>query len=72
LVSNDGRAWEISVPRKLDGTDATMGITETVAVITQILVEASLLPMTDAMHVIEQAYARGLPGKLTPGTTYDS
>jgi hypothetical protein len=28
LVSNDGRAWEISVPRKLDGADATMGITE--------------------------------------------
>lgn len=71
LPSNEGRAWEVSVPRELDSKDVGRGIAQTVAVIAQVLLETSLLPLADANKRIEDAYKAGLVGKLTPNTSYD-
>ena len=71
LPSNDRRAWVVSVPRHLDDKDIGRGISETIAVVAQVLMEISLLPSKDANQRIEDAYKAGLAGKLTPNTTYD-
>jgi len=71
LPSNDGRAWEVAVPRQLSSDDLDRGISETVGVVVQVLVEVSLLPLQDAKQRMEDAFKAGLPGKLTPNTTYD-
>jgi hypothetical protein len=71
LPSNDGRAWEVSVPRHLKTGEFSSGIIETFAIVAEVLSEVSLLPIEGAQRRIEDAFKAGLSGKLTPNTTYD-
>lgn len=75
-ASNDGRKWTVTLMAEPDevqpGLTATPNHeTELLAVLTHILLDASLLPPDAYMAEIEDAFQRGLPHKLGAGRPYD-
>lgn len=70
--SNDGRDWLIRLaPYKGDALDPDSTQIELLGVISQILLDASLLPAGDYFKQIEDAFRRGLTHKLGSVRPYD-
>jgi hypothetical protein len=73
VSSNDGRRWHVGLPFYVPGTtmDVDRVSVELLAVVSQVLLDVSLLPSQDFLKGIETAFERGLPHKLTAGRPYD-
>ncbi|MXY43425.1 MAG: hypothetical protein F4Y50_05105 [Dehalococcoidia bacterium] len=72
LPSNDGRLWEAHLtPISQDTNDPHLLNKELLAMLTQILLEASLLPAPDFVEAIDRAFQGGLAHKLSPARPYD-
>ena len=73
LPSNDGRLWKVHLAPITDSKVLRLDeiISDLLAVLTQILFEASLLPEADFMVIIERASQRGIGHKLSPARPYD-
>ena len=72
LPSNDGRLWEARVMRVTEGqSDPAEVDRELVGLLTQILLEVSLLPEAEFLEVIDRSFQRGLAHKLSPARPYD-
>lgn len=71
--SNDGRDWLVRLVRYEDGTalDPESTQTELLSVISQILIDASLLPANEYFDRIEDGFRRGLTHKLGSVRPYD-
>ena len=73
LPSNDGRLWKVHLAPITDSKVFRSDeiTSDLLAVLTQILFEASLLPEADFMVIIERAFQRGIGHKLSPARPYD-
>ena len=73
LPSNDGRLWRVHLAPIADSKifRSDESTSDLLAVLTQILFEASLLPEADCMVIIERAFQRGIGHKLSPARPYD-
>ena len=73
LPSNDGREWvvRLSPVRNSDNVDPEEIDIELLAILTNILREASLLPNDDFHMSLKRAFESGLRNKISPGRPYD-
>ena len=73
MPSNDGRVWKARlVPAAAPGSGDPQQIgTELLSVLTQILLDASLLPEAQFFAIMERAFQQGLDHKLSPARPYD-
>jgi hypothetical protein len=73
LSTNEGRRWKVTLRAYAPGD--TMGVEDVslalLTVVSQVLLDVSLLPAEEFLNGIETAFARGLPHKLTAGRPYD-
>jgi hypothetical protein len=70
--SNDGRVWDVAVPATVEVGTIEPVVLETLAVVTLVLIEASLLPQAQTDALIEKAFERGITDKLVPHVNYDT
>jgi len=75
-ASNDGRRWTVTLMAKPDDVragrkSAPEHAKELLAVLSRILIDASLLPQDAYLVGLEDAFSRGLPHKLGVGRPYD-
>ena len=68
LPSNDGRLWRVRLASISNSKDFNPDqiTTDLLSALTQILLEASLLPASEFLVIIERAFQRGLGHKLSP------
>jgi hypothetical protein len=70
--SNAGRIWDVEVPAEVKPDTIKTVVLETLAVVTLVLIDASLLPKSQTNALIDRAFERGITDKLVPHVNYDT
>lgn len=74
LPSNEGRLWELELTDRsgsADTDDPKEALRELLSAITRLLMDVSLLPVSDYLATVRHAFERGLMHKLAAGRPYD-